>query len=50
MPLESVATTDHLDEDKKKKKKRTQGQRRVKLTNVHLEGIDLSQDYVPNKQ
>jgi transcription initiation factor TFIIE subunit beta len=46
MPVDPII---HDQVDTTKKKKKSQGQRRVKLTNVHLEGIDLSQDYIPNK-
>ncbi|OMJ28631.1 Transcription initiation factor IIE subunit beta [Smittium culicis] len=35
-----------LDDDKKKLKTKN---RRIKITNTHLEGIDLTKDYVPNK-
>lgn len=53
---EGLSTTDMLDTPvsaaqlaanaKNKKKKKGAGARRFKLQNTHLEGVDLSQDFV----
>lgn len=53
---EGLSTTDMLDAPisaaqaaanaKNKKKKKGAGARRFKLQNTHLEGVDLSQDFV----